>query len=594
MADTKISALTAASAALGADELAINEAGTSKKLTVALIQTLIGGGIVLFVAATDASAKEKRAADYQCDGTADNVQIQAALDAITAAGGGIVQLSSGTFTLAGNTPASAGGVRVDDNTALIGAGMGATIITLVAGFNAGLTGLVRVPNGGGVHNVRIADLTVDGNKANQTAGNLIFGFYCGDATTPDEDITCERVEIRNCMGYGFDPHEQTLRLRLMDCHSHDNDLDGFTLDFMTDAVVMGCLSYSNARHGFNIISGTRQSIFVGCTARDNAENGFTFQNSATRCSVIGAIIHGNLAGVLISNVADISIMDSTIYLNVNAGIDLYAATRAVVTGNRIFDNSQGTAGSYPAITVKDNTTTGSTRCLIAGNHISGTSHSYGIREDATLQADNTIGTNHIYGAATADVLISSLTTHRTPSGIPLGQPSPLKSGIYGWLGSKTSSSATVTNNSMRAAPVYFEKAVTLDRIGVRVATVGEAGSVIRLGVYRDSGDNYPLTLLLDAGTVAGDATGAQEATISFSLAPGTYWFVAGAQSSPTTPPIVNTVSESQFVPGSPDNTSGNSSILCYTHGGVTGALPGTWSTTVSVSSAMPRIFWRVA
>ncbi len=41
MSDTKISALPAASAALGADELPINEAGASKKLTVAQIQALI-------------------------------------------------------------------------------------------------------------------------------------------------------------------------------------------------------------------------------------------------------------------------------------------------------------------------------------------------------------------------------------------------------------------------------------------------------------------------------------------------------------------------------------------------------------------------
>lgn len=38
MADSKISSLTAASAALAADELAINEAGTSKKLTVDQLQ----------------------------------------------------------------------------------------------------------------------------------------------------------------------------------------------------------------------------------------------------------------------------------------------------------------------------------------------------------------------------------------------------------------------------------------------------------------------------------------------------------------------------------------------------------------------------
>lgn len=41
MADAKISALTAASAAAGANELAINEAGTSKKLTVTQLVTYL-------------------------------------------------------------------------------------------------------------------------------------------------------------------------------------------------------------------------------------------------------------------------------------------------------------------------------------------------------------------------------------------------------------------------------------------------------------------------------------------------------------------------------------------------------------------------
>lgn len=42
MADTKISALSAASAAAVANELAINEAGASKKLTLAQVQDLLG------------------------------------------------------------------------------------------------------------------------------------------------------------------------------------------------------------------------------------------------------------------------------------------------------------------------------------------------------------------------------------------------------------------------------------------------------------------------------------------------------------------------------------------------------------------------
>ena len=54
MADVKISALTAASAAAMANEIEINEAGSTKKLTVAQIATLFGYDVA-FVAGFDSS-----------------------------------------------------------------------------------------------------------------------------------------------------------------------------------------------------------------------------------------------------------------------------------------------------------------------------------------------------------------------------------------------------------------------------------------------------------------------------------------------------------------------------------------------------------
>ena len=54
---------------------------------------------MLVVASNTASALEKLQADYVCDGTADNVEIQAAIDALPSTGGK-VSLSEGTFNLA--------------------------------------------------------------------------------------------------------------------------------------------------------------------------------------------------------------------------------------------------------------------------------------------------------------------------------------------------------------------------------------------------------------------------------------------------------------------------------------------------------------
>ena len=58
----------------------------------------ISRSATLIVAASDASAKSIAGADYTCDGVADDVQIQAAIDALPA-GGGKVKLSEGVFNI---------------------------------------------------------------------------------------------------------------------------------------------------------------------------------------------------------------------------------------------------------------------------------------------------------------------------------------------------------------------------------------------------------------------------------------------------------------------------------------------------------------
>ena len=57
--------------------------------------------VTIFVAASDASANVRAvtSSTYLCDGTADDVQIQAAIDALSTSGGKIV-LSEGTFNIA--------------------------------------------------------------------------------------------------------------------------------------------------------------------------------------------------------------------------------------------------------------------------------------------------------------------------------------------------------------------------------------------------------------------------------------------------------------------------------------------------------------
>ncbi|WP_267716801.1 glycosyl hydrolase family 28-related protein [Streptomyces sp. CoH17] len=53
-----------------------------------------------YVASSTCSLSDKSLADYVCDGVADEVQIQAAIDSVQAEGGGVVQLSPGRFKIA--------------------------------------------------------------------------------------------------------------------------------------------------------------------------------------------------------------------------------------------------------------------------------------------------------------------------------------------------------------------------------------------------------------------------------------------------------------------------------------------------------------
>jgi parallel beta-helix repeat protein len=86
----------------------------------------------LTVAASDARADVKRTADYVCDGTNDEVQIQAAINALPALpGGGTIRLSEGNFYIGAsiniNRAAEAGaGIRI------VGAGVRGTMLSLAA------------------------------------------------------------------------------------------------------------------------------------------------------------------------------------------------------------------------------------------------------------------------------------------------------------------------------------------------------------------------------------------------------------------------------------------------------------------------------
>lgn len=87
-------------------------------------------------------------------------------------------------------------------------------------------------------------------------------------------------------------------------------------------------------------------------------------------------------------------------------------------------------------------------------------------------------------------------------------------------------------------PIIIRRAITVDRIGIRLVTA-QTGGAIRLGIYRtDPATDLPGALFADAGEVTlSGSTGLKTATVSWLLAPGVYWLAAINKGGGTLPTI---------------------------------------------------------
>jgi len=145
---------------------------------------------VTYVAAVDAPksaiAEAKLSGGYLCDGTADQTEINAAITAVAAAGGAIVHLSSGTFTLTGP-------IIVEDAITLEGEGWqsagSGTRVVLANGANCNA---VEPKVGTTNAYIRITAMHIDGNRTNQTATS----YGIADTATA---LFGADLKIRDCL-----------------------------------------------------------------------------------------------------------------------------------------------------------------------------------------------------------------------------------------------------------------------------------------------------------------------------------------------------------------------------------------------------------
>lgn len=242
--------------------------------------------------------------------------IQKILDEFDKEKGGTLKLGPGTFTIGTQ-------LRVPSYTCLVGSGMKSTKIKVKKGSKPfKKSGAIRSFQ---TERVTIMDLTIDGNKKEQKSKTSEdkYGRY-GLFSELTNYLYLKRVLVKNNIGYGFDPHGSktywSYYLLIEDCVAHDNGLDGFTLDQTKFVGIRYSTSFDNARHGMNIVTGTRYVVALGNEVKDNGFDsavgcGIMAQNNqgfGTRyIKILKSIAKNNRkASICLNDVTDIEIADN--------------------------------------------------------------------------------------------------------------------------------------------------------------------------------------------------------------------------------------------------------------------------------------------
>jgi hypothetical protein len=295
------------------------------------------------------------------DPAVDNRQaIQDAIDHVHARGGGVILLGEGTYGVAGD-PRGPGAIKLKSNTFLQGAGMGRSTLRVVDGWSGTLVGLVRTPWGQATLNYGLADLTLDGNRTG-TSGK-IDAFYSGGmpgGTVADEDAWVLRVEARDVSGYGFDPHERTVRLTIADSLARNNGLDGFVADFVVDSVYRGNIAIGNERHGFNIVTSSSNLIVEDNVAKGNGGAGLVVQRGSDpipsphdiRIADMRLTDNGR-EGALIRMSRNVELRNVLSTRNGTYGVRIQGSQDVILRDRIVMDNSLNGRTRFAAIQIRD-------------------------------------------------------------------------------------------------------------------------------------------------------------------------------------------------------------------------------------------------
>lgn len=336
--------------------------------------------------------------------------IQAAIDAVSAAGGGIVFIPAGTYSI------SSSSLLIPSKVSLIGEGIGATKL-VVNGGNS-LVSLATAST-----DVVISDIWFYGDYAGTDSSSSAITVNTGtqrvriercrienmnfngiDVNVNNRDVIISQCHIETC-NVGISIFKGNSRCEILDNHFINVRTYGINIDDATASDTVGtaspntkCIVRGNriyqAGNGGIVVQG---SSYINISSNIIEDGGRI--NPVAYTASEGIVINSGQGDFNRSQFCTVS--GNTISGCTAAGIKVQGANQCVISNNIITDNWQwlSALSSCPEIDIRKNTTNGSTSIVVTGNIVADNATTNG-RADIGIRITDTSSTNcHIGGNA---------------------------------------------------------------------------------------------------------------------------------------------------------------------------------------------------
>ena len=273
------------------------------------------------VAAAASIASSRSGADYVCDGTADQVEINSAISDLASVGGGTLVLMEGIYSIsAGITLGGAVVLRGENAT-----------IKIANGLNSNITMFTVLDATNGVI---IKNLTLDGNKANNSSGTqsaIQVGFGC-DTVIQDCNIQNFRSDAIIMKGNNS---------RLQGGNVFYNGGNGIILPSAASGVFITNVNFYQSTLANIYVQGSNRHYINGCL-----------------------VVNAGQANILLDTAAaDVTIASCSIESAVQQGVKILNAARTSIAGCRFFQNGLGADNTWAQVEIN----TGCDSSMITGS-----------------------------------------------------------------------------------------------------------------------------------------------------------------------------------------------------------------------------------